>query len=88
MSQANFIALCASLFLAHPGRVTSWYRSPKANYLLGGSINSWHLFGLAVDYVLDDSAATAVFRADSARLGLVCLDEGDHLHLQPKVSKA
>jgi hypothetical protein len=31
--------------------VTSWYRSPEVNALVGGSKNSAHMAGLAVDFI-------------------------------------
>ena len=68
--------------------VTSWLRSPARNKSVGGVGDSWHLTALAVDVVLDPGEGEEAFRREAARLGLKCLDEGDHLHLQPLVTYA
>jgi len=62
--------------------VTSWFRSKKRNTYVGGVDNSMHLYGLAVDVVLDDPEDTKAFKQACWRLKLKCLDEGDHLHVQ------
>ena len=62
--------------------VTSWIRSRKRNLAVGGVNNSRHLFGFAVDVVLDDLALTEQFVADANRIGLEVIQEGDHLHVQ------
>lgn len=36
--------------LGRPIRVTSWYRSPIYNHTHGGSMNSYHMSGRAVDF--------------------------------------
>lgn len=62
--------------------VTSWYRTPKRNKLVGGSPNSRHLKGRAFDIVLDDDEKKVDFYKDCIKLNIEAIDEGDHLHLQ------
>jgi len=59
--------------------VSSWYRSPQHNQHVGGDPYSQHLLGLAVDFESDapQLAVTAL-----SQLGLVALNEGDHVHVQ------
>lgn len=62
-----------------PGSVTSWYRTPKRNKLVGGAIDSKHLLGLAVDVIFDNELPPAKFLR---RLGLRSLVEQDHIHIE------
>jgi uncharacterized protein YcbK (DUF882 family) len=39
-------------YFGRPIYVTSWYRPEKYNELIGGSKNSWHMKGLAVDFLV------------------------------------
>lgn len=39
-----------------PIRVTSWFRSPNVNHLVGGADSSAHQFGVAVDFVVENAA--------------------------------
>jgi hypothetical protein len=58
--------------------VTSWYRSPTENALVGGHVESQHLLGLAIDVV-----ALPTPSLDQARRnGLVVVVESTHAHLQ------
>lgn len=66
--------------------VTSWLRSRKHNAAVGGVRDSRHLYGLAVDVVLDDPGERQFFITEATRFGLQVIDEGDHLHVQePRV---
>lgn len=59
--------------------VTSWWRSPTHNRDVGGAIYSQHLLGFAVDVV----SPNPVRFANAVRsVGLVAIDEGDHVHVQ------
>lgn len=58
---------------------TSWYRSAEKNASVGGSPESQHLFGFAVDVVSDrPQQVVEVARA----LGLYPVLEFDHVHIQ------
>lgn len=66
-------------------RVTSWYRSPRAQAALSGPKakpgTSQHQIGTAIDVVPPRAAWSSARRFLQAR-GLVVIDEGDHLHVQ------
>ncbi len=73
-----------------PMRITSWYRSPNYNKMIGGATRSQHLTGKAVDFsinhlslpkayqILDD------FHGDKGGLGLY----PGHLHIDLRGQKA
>lgn len=79
----EFIHAVIILGLRFRFSVTSWLRSPAHNTAVGGSANSWHMDALAVDVVLDAGEGVDSFKREADRLGLLALDEGDHIHLQP-----
>ena len=62
--------------------VTSWIRSAARNHAVGGVANSRHLDGTAVDVVLDAGQDKTAFLKASSSLGLIAIDDGDHLHVQ------
>lgn len=64
-------------------RTTSSFRSRASNTAAGGVKFSAHQFWLAVDVVLETGQVKADFVESARRLGLLALDEGDHIHLQP-----
>lgn len=66
----------------HGGSITSYYRTKARNALVGGHPNSRHLQALGVDVVLDDVHRTDAFTQEAVDLGLVVVDETDHLHVQ------
>lgn len=76
---AGKIELLASIF---PLSVTSWFRSKKRNTAIGGHPRSSHLFGLAVDVVIENPEDKKYFLKTVEALGLGFLDEGDHIHIQ------
>ncbi len=67
------------------GSVTSWIRTPEHNALVGGALESAHLYQLGADVVYEPAPRPdeAKGKAAAARLGLTLIREGDHDHLQP-----
>ena len=63
----------------HDAAATSWYRSPYENARVGGSPESQHQVGLAVDLLPADGALAAAIAA----AGLVVVVVPDHVHVQP-----
>jgi len=93
MTRQEFSDSMASLCEKHGGSVTSWIRSKKHNAKVGGKSNSRHLTGFGMDVVLDadedgiagnDATAIKAFQEDAYSLGIFALDEGDHIHCQPR----
>lgn len=60
-------------------QVTSWYRDPDENIRVGGSPDSQHLFGFAVDVRTRDPSEVVKI---ALNLGLYPVDEFDHVHIQ------
>lgn len=88
MGYMEFRLLCWALCRLYSGSETSGGRTTLRNDEVGGHPNSWHLLhrhAMAVDVVLDDMSQSRkdAFRLAAAKLGIKCLDEGSHLHLQP-----
>jgi hypothetical protein len=65
------------------GSVTSGPRSSKRNALVGGILDSPHVFGFGADVVYDDEPPAARRQVIAARLGLRLIVERGHDHLQP-----
>lgn len=82
MDVTQFTSLIMSLRARFGLSVTSWLRSPIHNTAVGGVLGSLHTYGLAVDVVLDLGESGPLFMEACERLGLLCLDEGDHFHVQ------
>lgn len=61
-----------------PAVVTSWWRDATTNARAGGSPQSQHLLGTALDLV-GDTARIAMVARD---VGFVVMVESDHVHLQ------
>lgn len=81
-SVVTFLEKILSLAVKYPLSVSSWIRSPVRNVMVGGHERSLHLLGLAVDIVLDDMGRTKDFIRDCHRIGLIAVDEKDHIHVQ------
>lgn len=60
---------------------TSWFRSQSRNLSVGGAARSQHLLAWAADFSLPRDRHAALI-ADARLLGLVAIDEGDHIHVQ------
>lgn len=82
MDALQFLSLIMSLRARFGLSVTSWLRSPIHNTAVGGVLGSLHTYGLAVDVVLDLGENGTMFINACTRLGLHCLDAGDHFHVQ------
>ena len=82
MSVQDFTLAILSLASRFRFSVTSWGRSEQHNTAVGGVVDSTHLYWLAVDVVLDSDLDTIAFCEAARRLGLVCLSEPGHLHVQ------
>ena len=84
MNARRFAECILTLGLRFRFSVTSWGRSAKHNQAEGGLAGSFHLDFRAVDVLLDPMTdkASLVIRAE--QMGLLVVDEGDHLHIQPR----
>lgn len=60
---------------------TSWWRSVGRNFEVGGDPRSQHLLAWAVDFVGPRDEARGLI-ALIRSVGLVGVDEGDHVHVQ------
>lgn len=78
----DFLAAVFTLCTIHGGSVTSWIRTPTRNRMIGGSPQSFHLAGYAVDVVLDNKGEAPGLLRDCKALGLQAIDEGDHIHIE------
>jgi hypothetical protein len=70
-----------------PGeRITSTLRTPARNKAVGGVPNSYHLTGQARDSVPPPGMSMADYHAQLKRLnpGMDVINEGDHVHIEPR----
>ena len=65
-------------------RETSGYRSAAGNTKVGGVPFSAHRFWLGQDVILDIPGQFEEFKEAARRLGLLAIDEGDHVHIQSR----
>jgi hypothetical protein len=97
MSPQEFRNIVEAIIIRYDGSETSGRRSITHNAKVGGSNNSRHLFGLAVDVVLDNPEESIMIRigqkdtvysmvdafiAECERQGLRAFDEKTHIHVQ------
>lgn len=67
-----------------PGvQVSSLFRDPQKNAAVGGVPNSFHTKGQAGDFVVPQ-AQRAEFIQRARSLGYDAIDEGDHVHVEPR----
>jgi len=83
-SPAEFSALLDKLYQNCAVSEVSGRRTEKRNKAVGGDEHSLHLVSLARDVVPDDDAEKKKCIYWCKRLDIVCVDEEDHLHLQPR----
>ena len=48
--------------IKYPMVITSWYRTPAANAAAGGSVDSRHLYGDAIDFYCDEMLGNEIYR--------------------------
>ena len=99
MTYHEFCDACLQLMAACGGRVTSWGRSPFGNDEVGGVATSYHTLMMGADWAWSEAEIQATTVSDKhgysgsgrdrmkvlgPRLGLSVLDEGSHLHIQPR----
>ncbi len=65
-------------------QVTSGLRTPERNRQVGGVANSYHLTNEARDVVPRSPQEAAQVRQWAAQNNMEVIDEGDHLHLEPR----
>ena len=83
MSPLEFHARVLSYCTAMGASMTSGFRTLTHNKAVGGVAGSAHRFGLAADVVYDEPWPAATRVEMAKRLGLRCIVESDHDHLQP-----
>lgn len=94
MTYTEFCNVILQLMAACGGRITSWGRSPFGNAEVGGVRYSYHQLMMGVDWTWSDEELEATTIAGyngrqrlvvmARRLGFRVLDEGSHIHLEPK----
>lgn len=71
----------------YDAQITSLYRSKEKNREVGGGENSYHLKGMAGDFVVPEQNRY-LFMKEARAMGLDAIDEGDHIHLEPAVGSS
>ena len=99
MTFHDFCDAISQLMCACGGRITSWGRSPFGNDEVGGVMTSYHTLMMAVDWTWSEAELAATIVSDKAgrtmsgrqrmmvlapRCGLEVIDEGSHLHIEPR----
>lgn len=62
--------------------LTSWFRTPERNRTEGGSPESQHLFGLAMDLSVPGGSLANQLAEAARQQGLIAVQERDHIHVQ------
>ena len=88
MTPHEFLDAMMQLASRHRFRETSGYRARVSNTNVGGKLFSAHQYWLARDIILEPGESLEETKESTRRLGLLVIDEGDHLHLQPLDWKA
>jgi hypothetical protein len=77
------VACVLDVCVSFKGSITSWWRTPLRNAAVGGTANSKHLRGLAVDVVWDGPLPDlGELRARCLSFGVRVLREATHDHLE------
>ncbi|KKM75465.1 hypothetical protein LCGC14_1389870 [marine sediment metagenome] len=84
MTYIEFCVAIKTLALHANFSVTSWWRSHERNRKVGGVSGSWHLSGRAIDLIPDSDMDKAKIIKMAVGHALEVIDEGDHLHIEPK----
>jgi hypothetical protein len=87
MTRVDFDAAAATLEQQFDISVTSATRTRSRNAAVGGSVQSFHLMGMARDYVWDNEDErkrdVKLFRRRAKQMHLQVISEGDHDHVEP-----
>jgi hypothetical protein len=78
----TFVSRAHELVRATGAQPTSFIRSTYDNQRVGGASNSQHLVGTGLDLVPRMGSSNSIVAARARSLGLVAIDEGDHVHVQ------
>lgn len=84
MNIGSFWHFVTVLCHSYDCRVTSGPRSIRWNKEVGGVPTSYHLSGLAADVAGFAQGQKNDLVSFCNRNGVLTVDEGDHIHLQPK----
>jgi hypothetical protein len=78
----SFVSRASELIRSTGAQPTSFIRSTYDNTRVGGAPNSQHLVATALDLVPRMGSSNSIVAARARSLGLVAIDEGDHVHVQ------
>ena len=84
MTPEVFATAIRQLCQAFGGSVTSWGRTEAHNRAVGGVAGSPHTWWVGADIVWDAVPHPTTIEEYAGALGLHCLWEGTHTHVQPK----
>ena len=84
MTAHGFADAVLTLALRFRFSVQSWGRSRRHNADEKGLVDSFHLTWTGADGVLDPGEDLIAFTLRANQLGVQVVDEGDHLHLEPR----
>ena len=84
MIDLNFARKVNAFLAVIPASISSWYRTQERNKIVGGSSNSAHTKGVAVDLILDTAInlESALYHAEQLGFSGIEYDyRNHHLHL-------